>query len=202
MKRKITKYIWRYKNRHNSTIVESVINLNKIKVGRLTYGNLNVFEYGKNDHNLIIGDFVSISHNVSFLLGGEHDYLNITSFPFKSIFYGEQEAISKGDIVIDSDVWIGCNATILSGVHIGQGAVIGAGSVVAKDVPPYAIYAGNKIIRYRFSEKIIQELLKIDFKELSIDFIKNNLNYFYDHINDENVEDYVKKIREGEICIK
>ena len=198
MNKKMIKLKWRYKNRHNSTTLEFGTSINKIKVGRLTYGGLNVYEYGKNDHNLIIGDFVSISHNVSFLLGGEHDYFNVTSFPFKSILYGEQEALSKGDIVIDSDVWIGCNTTILSGVHIGQGAIIGAGSVVAKNVPPYSIYVGNKVIKYRFSENIIKELLKIDFTKLSIDFIKNNLNYFYYHINSDNVNEYVKKIKEGE----
>ena len=199
MNSKMIKLKWRSRNRHNSTTLEFGTKMDKIKVGRLSYGGLHVYEYGKNDNNLIIGDFVSISHNVSFLLGGEHDYKNITSFPFKSILNGEEEALSKGDIVIDSDVWIGCDVTILSGVHIGQGAVIGAGSVVSKDVEPYAIYAGGKVIKYRFSEKIIKKLLKIDFTKLSIDFIKNNLEYFYQHITEDNVEEYVGKIKEGEM---
>lgn len=68
----------------------------------------------------------------------------------------------KEDTVIGNDVWIGHNATILPGVKIGDGAIIGAYSVVAKDIPPYAVAVGNpvKIVKYRFDEELISLLLK------------------------------------------
>ena len=70
---------------------------------------------------------------------------------------------TKGDVTVGNDVWIGYGATILSGVTIGDGAVIGTHAVVTKDVPPYAIVAGNpgKIVKYRFSEEIINKFLEI-----------------------------------------
>jgi len=70
---------------------------------------------------------------------------------------------SKGPIIIGSDVWVGYKALILSGVRIGDGAVIGARSVVSKDIPPYAIAVGSPIVikKYRFSEEVIKELLRI-----------------------------------------
>ena len=76
-----------------------------------------------------------------------HTLNNISTYPFKTALlnYKNEEAISKGNIIIDDDVWIGFGATIMSGVHIGQGAVIAAGSVVTKDVPPVAVAAGNPV---------------------------------------------------------
>lgn len=73
-----------------------------------------------------------------------------------------KELPHKGDIVIGNDVWIGHKATIMPGVKIGDGAIIGAYSVVAKDIPPYAIAVGNpvKVIKYRFDEELIELLLK------------------------------------------
>ena len=75
--------------------------------------------------------------------------------------------LTNGDIVVGDDVWVGQRAIIMSGVNIGQGAVIGAGAIVTKNVPPYAIVGGipAKVIRYRFSEELIQELLKIDYSK-------------------------------------
>ena len=72
----------------------------------------------------------------------------------------------KVDIIVEDDVWIGYGALILSGVTIGQGSIIGARSIVTKDVPPYSIYAGNKVIRKRFPDEIIQKLSTIDFEKI------------------------------------
>lgn len=83
---------------------------------------------------------------------------------------------------------------ILSGVTIGQGAVIGAGSIVAKDIPPYSIYAGNKIIKYRFSEKIKNKLLQIDFDRLDEKNIKENIDLLYTNCSEDNIDEIINKI--------
>lgn len=89
------------------------------------------------------------------------------------------------------DVWIGYGSTILSGVRVGQGAVIGAKSVVAKDIPPYAIYAGTRVIKYRFNEEIIQKLLKIDFAKLDYKAINNNIENLYLKCNNDNIDEII-----------
>jgi carbonic anhydrase/acetyltransferase-like protein (isoleucine patch superfamily) len=81
---------------------------------------------------------------------------------------------TKGDVIIGSDVWIGTEAVILSGVKVGDGAVIGARAVVAKDVPPYAVVAGNpsRIVKWRFEPAIVERLLRVawwNWSEESID---------------------------------
>ena len=107
----------------------------------------------------------------------------------------EQEGTSKGNITVDDDVWIGFRSTILSGVHIGQGAVIAAGSVVTKDVPPYAIVGGvpAKVIKYRFPSNIINELLKIDYKKMTEDMIKEHINELYNELESIEQLEWVPK---------
>lgn len=119
---------------------------------------------------LIIGNFVSFGSNVTILVGGEHFTEYVSTYPFSDIFddVSKIECVkTKGDIIIGSDVWIGYNTLILSGVKIGHGAVIGARSVVSKDVEPYTIVAGNPIreIRKRFTEKQREKLLEIKWWE-------------------------------------
>lgn len=110
----------------------------------------------------------------------------------------EKEAWSKGPIVIGNDVWIGMDSMILSGVTIGQGAVIAAGSVVTKDVPPYAIVGGNpaKVIKYRFEPQIIDRLLKIEFSNINDRFVQENIAQLYESLNIEiitNIENNYRK---------
>jgi acetyltransferase-like isoleucine patch superfamily enzyme len=158
--------IWRQRNAHNQTVIRNIFDFEKVRIGQATYGPLNIQEWGHPDEQLNIGHYVSIAEGVTFILGGNHPYQSITTFPVKVKYLGHpKEAQTKGAITVGDDVWIGQNVTIMSGVTISQGAVIGAGSVVAKDVPPYAIVAGNpsRIIKYRFTESIIQKLLKIDY---------------------------------------
>lgn len=80
----------------------------------------------------------------------------------------EWETQAKGNIIVNDDVWIGDSALILSGVEIGQGAVIAAGAVVTEDVPPYAVVGGvpAKVIKYRFRDDVIKELVKIDYAKV------------------------------------
>lgn len=136
---------WRKKNMHNETTAESLFDERKVTVGKYSYGPLNVVDYG-NTSNLIIGNYVSIAHGVTFLLNSDHYVDHISTFPFRvKVLKEDSEVVSKGNIRIDDDVWIGQNATILSGIHIGQGAVVAAGSVVTHDVPPYSIVGGYRL---------------------------------------------------------
>jgi tetrahydrodipicolinate N-succinyltransferase len=103
-------------------------------------------------------------------LGGNHPHQGITTFPVKVKFLGHsKEAQTKGAVTVGDDVWLGHNAMVMSGVTISQGAVIAAGAVVTRDVPPYAIVAGNpaRVVKYRFPEVIIQELLKINYARIT-----------------------------------
>jgi acetyltransferase-like isoleucine patch superfamily enzyme len=132
-------------------------------VGRGTYGEPSILHWGENA-TLKVGAFCSIADGVTIFLGGNHRSDWITTYPF-SVFRESAKAIvghpaTKGDVVIGNDVWIGANATVMSGVRVNNGAVIGACSVVTRDVPSYAIVAGNpaKVIRSRFSEADIESL--------------------------------------------
>lgn len=184
------KYEWRNINKDNKTVPEKIINTSIVSVGKYSYGKLNIFSNGDKT-KLTIGNFVSIADNVSFLLEMEHYTNHISTFPFKVICLESlpAEAFAKGNIIVDDDVWIGYGATILSGVHIHQGAVIAAGAVVTKDVPPYAIVGGApaNIIKYRFDEKIIEKLLKIDFGKLTEETIREHIDELYRNV-DENTD--------------
>lgn len=160
---------WRFKNKNNSTVAKTIFEMNAVTVGRYTYGNLDVRSWGSENEKLIIGDFCSIA-NTTFVLGGNHNYSHFSTFPSKVRFLGAiREAYSNGPIVVSDDVWLGIDTMVMSGVTIGQGAVVAARSVAVKDVPPYAIVGGNpaKIIKYRFSSEIIEKLLKVNFKKLN-----------------------------------
>lgn len=162
------KFYWRKHNTHNSTVPVNIFDPSIVKVGKYTYGELCVKNFGLIKNWLLIGDYCSIAEGCVFLLAGEHSYKSVTTFPYKKYVLCKQsvDTESKGGIVVSDDVWIGERVIILSGVTIGQGAVIGAGSVVSKDVPPYAIYVGNKVIKYRFDENTVSKLIKFDYSRL------------------------------------
>ena len=156
-------------------------------IGKGTYGELNVMQFETTCCKLIIGNYCSIAPEVFFMTDGEHSYKNISTYPFATRFFNKNiDTLSKGDIIIEDDVWIGYRAIIMSGVHIGQGAVIAAGAVITKDVPPYAIVGGvpAKVIKYRFDKNVIDELLRVDYKKISIDDIEQNLNKLYCELDD------------------
>lgn len=183
---------WRKVNRHNLTTISYNSPMNLIRAGKGTYGHINAHWYGSDEEKLSIGNFCSIANNVNFVLGGEHNYKRATNYPFPELEYHEQyDGVCKGPINIEDDVWIGFGATILSGVTLGRGCVVGAGSVVAKNIPPYAIYAGNRIIKYRFNNEIIEKLKKIDFKQINI---KEYKKYSQHEITIENVDAVVESM--------
>ena len=138
----------------------------KYHIGDWTYGTPQVFSW-REGTTLKIERFCSIADGVIILLGGEHRIDWVTTYPFSKLFPKARgftgHPRSRGDVIIGNDVWIGTDALILSGVEIGNGAVIAARSVVTEDVAPYSIMAGNpaKHIKFRFSESIIDDLQKI-----------------------------------------
>jgi len=163
-------------------LTEQVKNPN-IKVGRFSYysGYYHGHSFDdcarylspvKNDEDqLVIGSFCSVGTGASFIMSGNqgHRYDWASSFPFfymkdGSAFSDASDAFQKaGDTVIGSDVWIGSEAMIMPGVHIGHGAVIGSRALVTKDVEPFSIVGGNpaKPLKKRFSDEEISMLLEM-----------------------------------------
>lgn len=177
---------WRRKNKHNYTFLGRMFPAEKVTVGKGTYGQLNVYCYGNKQERLVVGCYCSIASTAKFLLSGGHPLQQVSTYPFKKKLLDIGESTTKGPITLQDDVWLGENTVILSGVTIGQGAVVAAGSVVTKDVPPYAIVGGvpAKLIKYRFSSEIIDKLLRFDFAKLDENLIKENLNLLYSDINE------------------
>lgn len=165
-----------------------------IRVGEYTYydskngepfENQVIYHYEMIGDRLIIGKFCSVGPGVTFIMNGANHRLDGSTYPF-NIFGNEWEKHTptldmlpiKGDTVIGNDVWIGMDATIMPGVKIGNGAIIGAKSVVTKDVEPYTIVGGNpaKQIKKRFSESKIKELLQIKWWDLESQVINDNID--------------------------
>lgn len=182
---------WRQANKHNRTTVKRIFDINKVCVGNGTYGALNIYTYSDKSEKLAIGNYVSISADVKFILGGNHLINRISSYPLDT-FMGDgiDRSTTKGAIIINDDVWIGLNAIILSGVCIGKGAVIAAGSVITKDVPAYSIAAGNpaKIVKYRFEEEKKKKIMEIDFGKLNKDIFLQNKDVFMENATNENID--------------
>lgn len=145
-----------------------------------------LYQYPINRDKLKIGKFCSIACGTKFLFNSANHALDsLSTYPFPLFFEEwnlEKEKVTeawdnRGDIVIGNDVWIGYEAVILSGVTIGDGAIIGTRAVVTKDVPPYTIVGGvpAKPIRKRFDEKVIKELLKIKWWDWTEEKIARNI---------------------------
>ena len=146
---------------------QSVVGVTLGEGSYLVQGSL---EFGGAQCHVLIGKYSSIAHGIKFIAGLNHDSRGVSTYPFQEIFEGVFDKNAElhpqcnhCQIIIGNDVWIGAYATIMGGVKIGNGAVIGAGAVVAKDVPPYAIVVGNpaRVIRYRFDEDTIKWLQKL-----------------------------------------
>ena len=190
LKSGIRKNKWHKLHPDSDTVPMNDFNFSKVQIGNGSYGELNIVDFGGENH-LMIKNYVSIAQNVTFILNAEHYVDRLSTYPFKVKMLQTQtsESFGKGDIIVDDDVWIGYGATIMSGVHIGQGAVVAAGAVVTKDVPPYAIVGGvpAKVIKYRFPQEIIDVLLPFDLSEIPEETLKKNIEVLYQKIN--SVED-------------
>ena len=168
-------------NINTLTFVKPTIKNPNIVVGDFTYFEKHVtHHYDFIGDKLIIGKFCQIGAGVEFVMNGANHQMNaVSTYPFYIFGSWDQSAPSKedlpfkGDTVVGNDVWIGQNSTILPGVHIGDGAIIGLNSVVTRDVPPYTIVAGNpaKAVRKRFDDELIDLLLKLKWWDKSVEEI-------------------------------
>lgn len=137
-----------------------------VEIGAFSYGRIQIPNYNGRS-KCVIGKFCSIGKNVKVMLGGDHRTEWCSTYPFSGImreFYGLAEhSISKGNVIIGNDVWICDDAKIMSGVTIGDGAVVAANALVCKNVDPYTVVGGvpAKVIRKRFSDELIEEMLRI-----------------------------------------
>lgn len=179
---------------HRGTVyLNQVIDHPNIEIGDYSYysdfepvedyaGRIAPYLYPGAPERLVIGKFAQVAHGVRFITSSaNHSMRGYSTYPF-SVFnpatmgaYTEEVA-GYGDTVVGNDVWLGFEATVLPGVTIGDGAIIGAKSVVTRDVPPYAIVGGNpaRIIRMRFDEKTVARLLDIRWWDWPIDVIERN----------------------------
>ena len=147
-----------------------------------------------------LGKYNSIGRDCNFFLHANHraDWVTTTSQllgpvtpEIAEMHMNMGHPTCKGDIKVGNDVWIGATSTIMSGITIGDGAIIGAGSMVTKDVPPFAIVAGNpsKIVKYRFTEEQIEKLLQISWWDWEEDKIKDNAMSMWS----SNIDDFIIK---------
>lgn len=184
-----------------TVFLKHFITKNFIEVGDYTYydtsftnenpedfENTNVLYFPANETKLIIGKFCCLANKCKFVMSGAQHHLNpFTAYPLFWNFINEPDVKNYfeilpdkkyfhkkcGNTIIGNDVWIGYDALIMPGVRIGDGAVIGARSVVTKDIPPYAVVAGNpaKIIRKRFDDDIVEKLVEIKWWNWDMDKI-------------------------------
>jgi acetyltransferase-like isoleucine patch superfamily enzyme len=172
-------------------------------IGKHSYGieHISIRSWGEGA-DLFIGSFCSIARNQTVFLGGNHRTDWATAFPFGHIFNevfptgqinGPGHPASKGNVIIENDVWIGEGCTIMSGIKIGSGSVIAAKSVVTKDVAPYTIVGGNpaKLIKERFPQHIAKQLLDIKWWEKS----DEEINRIVPLLQDQPTEEMLAKIR-------
>lgn len=192
--------VYPMKDYNKLVFLKNFVKASNIIVGDYTY--FDDFRYGPDkfeEHNvlynydfskvkLIIGKFCAIAAEAKFIMTGDHKLDSISTFPFPIFQHGWESAYDikdlpvKGDIIIGNDVWIGYDSLIKNGVSVGDGAIIAARAVVVKDVPPYAIVAGNpaKVVKMRFDEKTIERLLQVAWWHWDIEKINKHLKLICD----------------------
>lgn len=160
---------------YNSVLDKSAVIESGSHIVNSSFGKYSYCGYDCEIINCKIGAFCSLGNNIK-IGGANHPYNWVSTSP---VFYEGRDSLKKKfatftrpkdkDTIIGNDVWIGHNSIILQGVNIGDGAVIGSGSVVTKDVPPYSIVGGNpaRIIKKRFDDIIIEKLLECKWWDLN-----------------------------------
>lgn len=166
-----------------------------MSIGKYSYGNI---EYNNTNLEIKMGNFCSIGSNVKAYSKKLNKKNHISHYSFGSMYtevFNNYNNIEnnpeKETIIIENDVWIADNSVIMSGVTIGNGAVVANKSHVIDDVKPYSIVGGNpaKLIRYRFSEKQIEDLLKIKWWNWDENKINENMNL----ICNNNIDEFINK---------
>jgi acetyltransferase-like isoleucine patch superfamily enzyme len=166
----------------------------RLVVGRFTYGNVAFLLYTPHDR-ITVGSFTSFGPETIVFASGEHSTRSVTAYPLRGVMRNESDVI-PGSVVIGNDVWIGARTIVLSGVTIGDGAVIGAGSLVTEDVAPYTVVVGNpaRFHHHRFSASIIERLLQIRWWDWELTRIRE----FVDLLTDSTrVEEFLMRAREA-----
>lgn len=137
------------------------------EVGRYSYG-APVLRFATHGLKFRCGNYCSFAGDVNVFLGGNHRADWVTTYPFPAFGWANTLGVTdfdvgKGDVVVGNDVWVGWSAVLQSGVTVGDGAVVAGRAVVTKDVPPYAVVAGNpaRVVKHRFDDATIAALLAI-----------------------------------------
>lgn len=188
---------YKLKNMQKCAFLKNIVQNPNIIIGDYTYyddpDGCDEFEeknvpylYDFSEEKLIIGKFCAIAAKTTFITSSANHKLDgFSTYPFGIMGHGWEKDTpkgqysNKGDTVVGNDVWFGYDCTILPGVKIGNGAIIGTKAIVAKDVPSYAVAAGNpaKVIKMRFDDKTIAELLKIKWWDWPKEKITRNIKH-------------------------
>ncbi|MEP3046663.1 MAG: CatB-related O-acetyltransferase [Roseibium sp.] len=182
----------------HTVFLKNVITRSNIEVGDFTYfhddnhptefENRNVrYHFDFNGDKLKIGKFCALASGTTFIMNGaNHALSGFSTYPFFLFGNGWEEGFdfsvfheeTRGDTIVEHDVWFGTNSVIMPGVTICSGAVIGAHSVVASDVPPYSIAVGNpaRVIKLRYDEETIDRLLAIGWWNWPADKISRSMS--------------------------
>lgn len=175
--------------------IKNVVTRKNISIGDYTYyddpDGAEDFEAHVTYHyeflgdRLVIGKFCAIARGITFIMNGANHRMNsVTTYPFNIMGHGWEKCTPtledlpfKGDTVVGNDVWIGQDVTVMPGVHIGDGAIIAAESVVTRDIPPYHVAGGNpcRVIRKRFDGALIDYLLALKWWDWDAEKIFCNL---------------------------
>ena len=194
----------KYSNHFLKDILKEEIKKKLSVVGKWSYGSPKIYRYNSKN-KIYIGNFCSIGPEVKIIIGGNHrtDWVTTSPLPdenfnFDNTFANARKIknfnLSKGDLFIKNDVWIGAFSIILSGITLGNGCVIAAGSVVTKDVKPYTIVGGvpAKFLRSRFNKKQSKFLNESGWWDLE----DEKINFLSQYLLNKNVSEFINKFKE------
>lgn len=187
---------------HGNILAERYADMPFVSFGKHTYGDMQILAWDALTR-LDVGDYCSFGPGTVAMLGGEHRPDWVTTFPFTARGGWPEVAdvpghpMSRGDISVGSDVWVGVGATLLSGARIGHGAVIGARTVVQGAVPPYAIVTGNpmRFVNWRFQESVRKALIEIAWWGWPEERLRKALP----HLVSADIAAFIHKVQEGSL---
>jgi len=194
----------KYSNYFLKDNLKNEISQNLAVIGKWSYGNPKIYRWNWKN-KIYIGNFCSLGPEIKIIIGGNHrtDWVSTSQLPadtfnFEDTFLNAQKIknynYSKGDLHIENDVWIGAFSIIFSGVRLGNGSVVAAGSVVTKDVDPYTIVGGNpaRFIKKRFTSKQINFLKSSKWWDLD----DKKIDLLSKYLLDEKVNLFIKKFKD------